>query len=523
MADHFQRADPAGIDIVEMTVEQVQAGLANGRFTAEALTQAFLERIAAFNPRLNAIIFLNPGALSDAREVDRRRAAGETLGPLAGVPVVVKDTMDMVGFPTTAGWSLLYSRMGGIDLMPQMDAPVVARLRAAGAVILGKTNVPILSHSGSHANDSWAGPTLNAAAPALMPGGSSAGTATAVAASLAVLGLAEETGGSIQNPASAQALVGIKPTLGLVPSAGVMPLSGLRDVVGPIARCARDAALALDVLAGYAPEDPKTIAGVGQAPRAGYSSALDPDALQGRRLGSYGPGWREQPISPQVARLYRRALGEIEALGAELVDDPFAGTGFARVRRTTPALAQDDGRGLESMPYDMQKYLERLGPDARLRSFADFAAATEREDALGPQGVLSYLHELPDFAACLADPSRAPEQPEFIAAKRAYLEIFNAVFDHARLDALVFPQMRAEPPPLRGPGAIAETTVSEINIAGLPAVTVPAGYFDSGAPFCLIFVGRAWSEAHLISYAYAYERATRHRRAPRLDADGAGR
>ncbi len=508
----------AKIDPVELTVEQAQAAFASGATTSEALTQAFLDRIAEHNPRYNAIIFLNPDALADAREIDRRRAAGEALGPLAGVPVVVKDPMDMAGFPTTAGWSLLYSKTGGVDLMPATDSPVVARMRAAGTVILGKTNVPVLSATGSHANDSWAGPTLNAAGPEFLPGGSSAGTATAVAASMAVLGLAEETGGSIQNPASAQALVGIKPSFALVPNAGVMPLSGLRDVVGPVARCVRDAALALDVLAGYTAEDPKTVAGVGHRPKGGYASRLRPDALRGKRIGLYGPGWRNQPLSAEAAALYGRAMGELEAQGAVLVEDPFRGSGFADLRRPTLPTAEFDARGLESVPYDVQKYLERLGPDAALRSFAEFAAATAKEDAFGPSGVLRFLPNLPQFAACLADPARPPDMSEFIAAKEAYLEIFDAVFARDRLDALAFPQMRAALPPLHGTDTIHETTVSEINVAGLPGVTVPAGYYGSGAPFNLIFVGGMWSEADLLGLAYAYESATRHRRAPTLRA-----
>ena len=192
--------------LVEMTVADAQAAFAKG-VTAEALAKAFLARIETYNPRYNALIFLNPHALDEARAIDARRASGEALGPLAGVPVVIKDTMDVAGLPSTGGWHFLCSKAGGTDLIPGTDAPVVARMRAAGCVILGKTNVPVLSATGSHANDSWAGPTLNAMAPDLLPGGSSAGTATAVAASLAVLGLAEETGGSIQNPASAQGLV----------------------------------------------------------------------------------------------------------------------------------------------------------------------------------------------------------------------------------------------------------------------------------------------------------------------------
>jgi aspartyl-tRNA(Asn)/glutamyl-tRNA(Gln) amidotransferase subunit A len=507
------------IDLVELTVEQVQAGFAAGTFTSESLTQAFLARIATYNPAYNAIIFLNPDALDDARAVDRRRAAGEQLGPLAGVPVVVKDAMDMKGFPTTGGWSLLHSKTGGVDLMPATDAPVVARMRAADTVILGKTNIPILSHTGSHANGSWAGSTYNAAGREFLPGGSSAGTATAVAASLAVLGLAEETGGSIQNPASAQGLVGIKPTFALVPNAGVMPLSGLRDVVGPIARCVRDAALTLDVLAGYTSEDPKTVSGVGHRPAGGYTSRLSADALKGKRIGLYGPGWRNLPLSDETTALYQRVKTELTEQGAVLVEDPFAGSGFADLRKPTEPGGEFDFRGLESIPYDLEQYLKRLGPDAALKTFAEFAKATAKEDAFGATGVLRTMHKLPAFTASLADPSRPPDMSAFIALREAHLAIFNKVFAEQRLDAVVFPQMRSALGPIFGDDIIHETTVSEINIAGLPGVTVPAGSYQSGAPFNLIVVGPMWQEAELLGIAYAYEQATRHRKAPALTAE----
>ncbi|MGI3899571.1 MAG: amidase [Janthinobacterium lividum] len=505
------------LELVELTVDKVQTAFADGTITAEALTQALLDRIAALNPGLNALVFLNPEALTDARASDARRAAGESRGPLDGVPVVIKDPMDMVGFPTTAGWRLLHAASGGVDLLPATDSPVVARMRAAGTVMLGKTNVPVLSHTGSHANDSWAGPTYNAAGRDFLPGGSSAGTATAVAASLAVLGLAEETGGSIQNPASAQGLVGIKPTFALVPNAGVMPLSANRDVVGPIARCVRDAALCLDVLAGYSAEDPKTVAGIGHRPTGGYTSKLAPDALAGKRIGLYGPGWRNLPLSEETTALYTRAQTEIAVCGAVLVEDPFAGTGFAALRQPTIPGHEFDARGLESVPYDLEQYLKRLGPDAALKGFADFAKATAAENAFGEGGVLGFMPRLPQFAACLADPTRPPDLSEFVAAREAYLSIFAEVFAREKLDALMFPQMRSALGPLHGTDTIHETTVSEINIAGLPGVTVPAGHYASGAPFCLIVVGPRWSEAELLACAYAYEQATHHRRAPVLD------
>lgn len=504
------------IDLVELTVETARAAMESGAITSEALTQAFLDRIAEYNPKYNAILFMNPDALETARSVDRRRAAGEKLGPLAGIPVVVKDPMDMVGFPSTAGWAQLYSKTGGTDLMPERDSPVVARMKAADTVILGKTNVPVLSHTGADANDSFAGPTLNVAAPDLLPGGSSTGTAAAVAASLAVLGLAEETGGSIQNPASAQGLVGIKPSHALVPNAGVVPLSAHRDVVGPIARCVRDAALCLDVLAGFTTEDPKTIACVGHMPKGGYTSKLSKDALAGKRIGLYGAGWRNQPLSEETVALYTRAQEELKAAGAILVEDPFAGSGFAELRHQTVPGQDFDARGMESVPYDLEQYLKRLGPSAALKTFVEFAEATKADDAFAPGGALHYMTYQRQFAACLANPSLPPDLSDFVAARAAYLEIFGAVFAAHQLDGLCFPQMRTPLAGLHSGGRIDETTVSEINIAGIPGVTVPAGAYASGAPFNLIFVGPKWSEAELLAQAYAYEQATQHRHAPKL-------
>lgn len=180
------------------TVQTLTAALVRGKITAEAVAEQSLARIAAEDGQLNAVITPNPRVVEDARAIDRRRAAGEAMGPLAGVPVLVKDTMDMAGLPTTGGLAKLSGRAGGIDLVPRRDSAVVARMRAAGALLLGKTNVPVMSASGTNANDSWAGPTLNAIAPERAPGGSSAGSATGVAAGYAVIGLAEETGGSIQ-------------------------------------------------------------------------------------------------------------------------------------------------------------------------------------------------------------------------------------------------------------------------------------------------------------------------------------
>ena len=183
------------VDVRELTIGDIQEGFDDGRWSAEELTAASLARIEQYEPYYNSFTFMNPDALEQARAIDERRAAGEELGPLAGVPVVVKEAMDFAGLPSTAGWSELSSATGGVDLIPEHHAPVVARLIDAGAIVLGKTNIPAFSSDGTRANSSWDGPTYNAVDRDIAPGASSSGTATAVAASFAVAGLAEETGG----------------------------------------------------------------------------------------------------------------------------------------------------------------------------------------------------------------------------------------------------------------------------------------------------------------------------------------
>lgn len=506
------------LDHVDLTVAGLAAAFAEGRLTAEALTRALLDRIDRLDPQLNAILFRVPDALATARAIDAARGRGEPLGPLAGVPIVVKDTMDLAGLPTTAGWAKLSARAGGVDLVPERDSPVVARMRAAGCVLLGKTNVPILSASGSHADDSWAGPTINAFAPDVVPGASSSGSATAVAAGMAVIGLAEETGGSIQNPAAAQGLVGIKPTFGLVPNTGVVPLGGATlDVVGPLARTVADVAIALDALAGPDPDDPKTAVAAGRLPEGGYAAALAGARFEGCRLGLWGEGWRARsegrgrPLHPLIAAAYGEACDRLRSVGATLVADPFAGSGFAALTRTVGGLEDYDIRGMEGLPNDLELWLTGLGPNAPIRGFAELVAHAGADDPFAPGGVLSYLGADPAFRASAADPRATPDRSSFDRLRADHLAIVDRVFGEARLDALVFPQM-ADPLPRRGsPEAIRETTVCEINIAGIPVVTVPAGRLPTGEPFALVFVGPAWSEAVLLRLAHAWEIETTRR------------
>jgi Asp-tRNA(Asn)/Glu-tRNA(Gln) amidotransferase A subunit family amidase len=338
---------------------------------------------------------------------------------------------------------------------------------------------------------------------------------------MAVLGVGEETGGSIQNPAAAQALVSVKPTFGLVANTGVVPLAGsTRDVIGPIAKTVRDAALTLDVLAGYSAADPKTVASIGHVPERGYAAGLNSATLRGKRIGLYGPGWRTPALSPETQQLYAASMAEMKRQGAILVTDPFAGSDFASLAKFDSSF-QYDQRGEEFVAYDLQNYLTHLGPKAAARSLAELVSLAH-QDPFGEKGPLAYERLQPVFVTSLADPSVPPPLRDFLALRDHYIATFNAVMDRNKLDALIFPQSRTETPLLFSDDEITQTVTSEINIGGFPGITVPGGYYKSGSAFGLIFVGRLWDEAKLLRLAYSFEQHTRIRQTPRLVLNPAG-
>jgi amidase len=495
-------------DVVELTADRIQADFAAGRYTALQLTQAFLERIALYEDTYNAFISLNPEALADAEALDEEYVRRGPRGPLHGVPVVVKDNMDMAGLVTTAGFEGFSTAAGGVDLIPDDDAAVVERLREAGAIILGKTNLPDFAGHGTRTNSTVAGVTLNPYDVDRAPGGSSGGTATAVNASFAVLGLGTETGGSIQNPAAAQALVGVKPTYGLVPLEGVVPVNATYvDVVGPLARTVRDAALTLDVLAGPTTEDPATFAAVGHIPEGGYAAALSETALVGRRFGLVGTGWREDflPLAPETEALYQEAISMLRAQGAQVAEDPFDGSGFVTVYDRQP-------RGVGSSSYDWLVYLQGLGPGAAFHS-------VEEWEALTGGTFRRWGRDRPPVV-----PTATEEGDAFQAWRMEIRGLFRKVLADQELDGLFFPQAGAPIPPLvqdperpdYNPNNHPELPSNIVNRLGVPVVTVPFGYYDDGTPFVLAFIGDTWSEADLLAWAYDLEQATKARRPPVL-------
>ena len=500
-----------GIDVVELTAVQVGEDLRAGRYTVVQLVEAFLARIDRYEDRYNAFISMNPDALATAATLDEELRATGPRGPLHGVPVVIKDNLDHAGLVTTAGFDGFSAATGGVDMIPGDDAAAVERLREAGAVVLGKTNMPDFAGHGTRTRSSVAGETLNPYAVDRVPGGSSGGTATAVNASFAVLGLGTETGGSIQNPAAAQALVGVKPTFGLVPLEGTVPMDATyRDVVGPIARTVRDAALTLDVIAGPTPEDRATYAAVGHIPEDGYAAALSATALAGKRFGLVGPGWRESylPLAPETEARYREAVAVLESRGASVVEDPFAGRGWVELYEDRPSVPSVGS-------HDLLVYLLGLGADAAFHSVEEWEVLSGREFRRGRR------------ARPPAAPTATEEGDAFQAWRMEIRALFRAVLRENALDGLFFPQAGEPIRPLvedperpdYRPNNHAELPSNIVNDIGLPTVTVPFGYYGDGTPFVAAFIGDLWTDADLLAYAYDLEQATLARVPPELEAE----
>jgi Asp-tRNA(Asn)/Glu-tRNA(Gln) amidotransferase A subunit family amidase len=497
----------AAINVVELTVEQIQADYTARKYTVQQLTQAFLARIAMYEDHYNAFVSMNPDALAQARALDAQLASGAPRGVLFGVPVVIKDNIDYGGLVTTAGFSGFSAATGGVDMIPTYDAVVVERLRQAGAIVIGKTNMPDFAGNGTHTRSSVAGVTLNPYALDRVPGGSSGGTATAVNASFAVFGLGTETGGSIQNPSAAQALVGVKPSFGLVPTHGVVPIDATyKDVVGPLARSVRDAAIAMDILAGPTPKDLATYAvSENQRPR-NFLASLDERSLAGKRFGLVGPGWRTQflPLAAETERAYRQAVEVLKSRGAEVVEDPFLNTGWVEQYRRQPGTG---GTGA----HDMFVYMQGLGERAAFRTVQEWEALSGRSmgnNRRGP-GARSSATEAGDA---------------FQAWRRETRALFRKVLADNSLDGLFFPQAGSPitalvMDPARPdfvPNNHPEIPSNIIDDIGLPTVTVPFAYYADGTPFVLAFIGDMWSDVRLLSFAYDFEQATRARIAPRL-------
>jgi amidase len=477
--------------------------MASGGLAARRIVQWHLDRIAAIDdagPSLNAVVEVNPDALAIADSLDAERAAGRVRGPLHGIPVLVKDNIDSADRMHTTAGSLALA-----DHVADRDAAIVARLREAGAVLLGKTNLSEWANfRADQSTSGWSsrgGRTLLPYALDRNPCGSSSGTGVAIAAGLAVLGVGTETDGSIVCPSSANGLVGVKPTVGLVSRTGIIPISATQDTAGPMTRTVTDATLLLAAMRGVDPSDDATVAASAHID-ADLVGALREDGLRGARIGV---ARKFLGRNPDLDAVFEQAIATLEAQGAEIVDPADLPTHGKFGELELTILLHEFKAGVEA-------YLAAAGDDVQFRTLADIIAFNEREKA----------RAMPWFGQDLlvrAEATTGLDAPEYLKAKAdarrlAGAEGIDAVMDTNRLDALVAPA--------GGPAWMTDLVLGDHHyagssspaaVAGYPNVTVPMGHVR-GLPVGLSFFGRAWSEPVLLRLAYAYEQATHARQPP---------
>ncbi|HSE11858.1 MAG TPA: amidase [Rudaea sp.] len=498
--------EAASFPFDEATIAELGRRMQNQELTSHALVQAYLDRIAAIDkagPAINAIIELNPDALAIADRLDAERKSGKVRGPLHGIPVLIKDNIATADRMHTTAGSLALA-----DSIAAQDSTVAANLRAAGAVILGKTNLSEWANFRStHSTSGWSGrggQTKNPYALDRNPCGSSSGTGAAIAANLAAAGIGTETDGSIICPSAMNGLVGIKPTLGLVSRAGIVPIAHSQDTAGPMARSVADAAVLLDAIVGADARDAASKAS--DEHRTDYSKHLDANALKGARIGVVR---KLAGFNPDVDSLLAQTIAALKAAGAVVVDPV-----------ELPNLGKYDEAELVVLEYefkhDVDTYLGALPATANApRSLADLIAFNGRERA----------REMPWFGQELFEKSQArgPLTDHAYLAALARSKRFSgalgidAALKKHKLDALVAPSVGPAPMTdlVNGDPSGGGSSTAPAAVAGYPDITVPAG-FVHGLPVGLSFFAGAWSEPKLIGLAYAFEQATHARKPPQF-------
>jgi amidase len=489
------------VDVVELSATRAQRLMTEGELTSHDLTQAYLDRIAAIDdagPRLNAVIELNANALAEATTLDAERKAGRVRSSLHGLPVLIKDNVDVAGMVNSAGSLAL------ADNRPTHDAFLVARLRAAGAVILGKTNLSEWANFRSTRSSSgWSsrgGQTKNPYALDRNPCGSSSGTGAAIAASLAAIGIGTETDGSIICPAAVNGLVGLKPTVGLVSRNGIIPISVSQDTAGPMARGVADLALLMNALAGVDEADPAGAAATGRI-ASDYTTFLIADALKGKRFGVLR---QAMGYHPDVDAATEKAIAALREAGATVMDV------------NVPTYSKWDGPELVTLLYEfkdgLNAYLKSAGsPHRSLKELIAWNAA--HADTVMPL-FGQELFEQAEKKGPLTDAAylKAKNEARRLAGPQGLLAVLNS----EKLDAVIAPSMS---PAWMTDHVLGDHFVGAgygmAAVAGTPSLTVPIG--DShGLPLGITFMGPAWTEGQLISFGYALEQRLNARKAPEL-------
>ncbi len=497
--------NPGSFELDEITVSELQESMVSGRFTAQSITEKYLERIEAIDkhgPAINSVIEVNPDAMSIAKALDKERKQKHLRGPLHGIPILIKDNIDTSDRMMTTAGSLAL-----VGSRPPKDSMVAQKLREAGAVIVGKTNLSEWANIRSNQSSSgWSGRgglTKNPYALDRNPCGSSSGSGAAVSANLCTIAIGTETDGSIVCPANANGVVGLKPTVGLVSRSGIIPISHSQDTAGPLCRTVRDAAILLGALTGVDVEDKATSESGGKS-YADYTQFLLADGLRGARIGVVRATFG---FNAGVDAVMGTALEQLKSQGAVLVD---------------PAEIETRGKFDESeltvfmyeLKADLNAYLARLGPRSPVHTLLEIIEFNEKHRE----------QEMPYFGQdlFLKSETKGPlTSQEYLDALKknhqlARTEGIDAVMDKHKLDALVAPT--------GGPAWLTDLVAgdhfgggssSSAAVAGYPNISVPAGYVF-GLPVGISFFGRAWSEPVLIRLAYAYEQASKQRKPPQF-------
>jgi amidase len=501
-----RRIDVPDFEWDEVTIAELQRAMESGGNSSRRIVQDFIERIDQVDlhgPRLNSVIEINPDALAIADELDRERRGGRVRGPLHGVPILLKDNVATDDrMETTAGsLALLGSR-------PPRDAFIARRLREAGAVILGKTNLSEWANFRSFQSSSgWSGRAGQCLNPYVLdrnPSGSSSGSGAAVAASLAAAAIGTETDGSITAPASATSVVGLKPTLGLASRSGIIPIAHSQDTAGPMSRTVEDAAILLGAMTGVDPRDPVTKESAGKV-YLNYRRFLDPNGLRGARIGVWRQG--NFGFSPEADAIIEGAIERIRGLGAEIVDPadiPDVGALF-NIEFTVL---------LYEFKADIRAYLSELR-NTRMRTLRDLINFNQSHERAEMRWFGQELFLLSQTFGPLTEPAYLEA---LATSKRLARRGIDGVMDRYKLDAIVHP---VSGPPwttdlVNGDHFFPIAGTSPAAVAGYPHINVPAGYSHRQLPVGISFTGRAWSEPALLNYAYAFEREADVRHAPRF-------
>ncbi|MBS1820521.1 MAG: amidase [Acidobacteria bacterium] len=512
-------------DLMEVTVPGLHKLYARHRYTVAQVTQWYLDRMSRYDGTYRAMLYIDAkGALAKAAEEDATPASARH-GLLWGVPIVIKANTSVKGWLTSAGWKG-YTIEGKALISPR-DALVVDRLRAAGAILLGQTNMPDFAASDTNISTAG-GRTGDAYDVRFSPGGSSGGTATAVAANFAVLGTGTDTANSIRQPAANNSLVGILPTRGLTSIAGIHPLDWLRDNTGPLARDVTSAAIALEVMQAEDPLDVWTKGSAAKTEAGPYTRYLKAGALKGKRFavpwfileGSpsvYGSGPDAPPLAgavvPETRAALMKAIEQMRTAGATVIID----------KKILPESFFIAARRMATRPYrreGVDHFLRDFGPST-YHSVAEYEAATGEEF---PAFMVGGIRPGQDAGSAMkqreieTDPDR---EKNYYGPQREALAIYEETLKKWRLDGFVYPALQIPTYDETLPGASKAGPYSEtgwVNRIGVPAVSVPGGFYANGLPFGLEISGRRWRDGDLIGYAYAYQQATHNRRLPKLVA-----